>query len=212
LLRHSCAFFLAASGKQTFVLGTDRGDCHDFCHLLVQGCSSASDPLKQTPRCLRLLDCGMLIGLFSVGLLGGGFMLYALFQWIRDGGRNHNHSRYNARSRWLKGQGRIRIAFVIVGSETMPFNLNREMTQGPQENQMWNFRVTKTREGSAVEEMFDQQLPHYSVVRIFRDVLGRLPANGLGRDDVVEHWNALEPRLRAEIATPLPPDHERQES
>jgi hypothetical protein len=209
LLRHSCAFLFAASGKQTFVLGTDRGDCHDFCHLLfdVQGCSTASDPLKQTPRCLRLLDCGMIVGLFAVGLLGGGFMLYALFQWIRDGARNrtnkpqeHAHSRYNARSRWLKGQGKIRIA------SAMPFTLNPEMTQGPQEDHMWSFCVTRTREGSVVEETLDQQLPHYSVVRIFRDAIGRLPANGLGPDDVVEHWDALEPRLRAEIATLLPPD------
>jgi hypothetical protein len=27
-------FFLAASGKQTFVLGIDRSDCHDRCYLL----------------------------------------------------------------------------------------------------------------------------------------------------------------------------------
>jgi hypothetical protein len=30
------------------------------------------------------------IGLVAVGLLGGGFMLYVLFQWMRDGVRNRN--------------------------------------------------------------------------------------------------------------------------
>jgi len=30
------------------------------------------------------------IGLVAVGLLGGGFMLYVLFQWMRDEVRNRN--------------------------------------------------------------------------------------------------------------------------
>jgi hypothetical protein len=30
------------------------------------------------------------VGLVSVGLLGGGFMLYVLFQWMHDGGRNRD--------------------------------------------------------------------------------------------------------------------------
>ena len=39
---------MAASGKQTFVLGIDRGDGHDRCYVLfdVQGCSSAAGLLK----------------------------------------------------------------------------------------------------------------------------------------------------------------------
>jgi hypothetical protein len=36
-------------------------------------------------------DCAMaVIGLVAVGLLGGGFMLYVLFQWMRDEVRNRN--------------------------------------------------------------------------------------------------------------------------
>jgi hypothetical protein len=32
----------------------------------------------------------MAIALVAVGLLGDGFMLYALFQWMRDGVRRRN--------------------------------------------------------------------------------------------------------------------------
>jgi hypothetical protein len=55
-----------------------------------------------------------------------------------------------------------------------------------------------------VAETFEQPLPHDVVVRIFGEVFGRLPANGVARDDVVAHWNVLEQRLRAEIAKVLP--------
>ena len=87
----------------------------------------------------------------------------------------------------------------------MPITLNREMTQGPRDR-MWRFHVTRTREGSDVDEMIDQPLSHGAVVRIFREVMGEVPANGVGRDDVLQHWNALEPRLRAEIERLIPPD------
>ncbi|HXM94454.1 MAG TPA: hypothetical protein VOA64_09405 [Candidatus Dormibacteraeota bacterium] len=85
----------------------------------------------------------------------------------------------------------------------MPFTLNRDMTQGPQDR-MWRFHGTQTREGSDVVEMFDQPLPHDTVVRVFRDEMGAVPGIGLGRDEVVENWERLEPRLRAEIARLLP--------
>jgi hypothetical protein len=86
----------------------------------------------------------------------------------------------------------------------MPFTLNREM-HGPRD-QGWRFNVTRTREGSNVQELIEQTLPYGLVVEIFREAVGDVPANGLGYDDVVQHWDALEPRLRAEIARVLPAD------
>jgi hypothetical protein len=44
------------------------------------------------------------------------------------------------------------------------------------------------------------------VVQTFREVIGTVPANGVGHDELVEHWNVLEPRLRAEIARGFPTD------
>jgi adenosylmethionine-8-amino-7-oxononanoate aminotransferase len=86
----------------------------------------------------------------------------------------------------------------------MPFTLNREM-QGPADRE-WKFRVTRTRDGSVVEETFEQVLSRGVVVQIFRDVVGAVPAIGLERDDIDRHWNVLEPRLRAEIERELPAD------
>jgi hypothetical protein len=79
---------LAASGEQTLVLGIERGDRHDRCYLLVQGCSSASplDAEVFAPTGLAM----SVIGLVAVGLLGGGFMLYVLIQRMREGVRNRN--------------------------------------------------------------------------------------------------------------------------
>ena len=80
----------------------------------------------------------------------------------------------------------------------MAFTLNPEMTQGPQDR-MWKFSVIQTHEGSDVEDRFYQPLSHDVVVRIFREVTGAVPINGLGREEVVENWDRLEPRLLAEI-------------
>lgn len=87
----------------------------------------------------------------------------------------------------------------------MPFTLNREMTQGPQEDQMWRFRVTRTSEDSPVEELFYVPLPHELVVQIYDDEVG-LPGTGLELANVLDNWNALEPRLRGEIEQRMPPE------
>lgn len=86
----------------------------------------------------------------------------------------------------------------------MPFTLDREM-HGPR-GQGWWFIVTRTRVGSSVQELIEQTLPHELVVEIFREAVGDVPANGLAYDDVVKHWEAVEPRLRAEIEKVLPAD------
>jgi hypothetical protein len=86
----------------------------------------------------------------------------------------------------------------------MAFTLNREMTQGPGEDHMWRFHVMRTREGSDVQEMFDQPLPHESVARIFREVIGEVPATGLELKNVLENWDRLEPRLLTAIERRIP--------
>ena len=57
-----------------------------------------------------------------------------------------------------------------------------------------------------MQELIEQTLPHDLVVEIFRETVGDVPANGLAYDDVVQHWEAIEPRLRAESEKPLPAD------
>ena len=86
----------------------------------------------------------------------------------------------------------------------MPFTLDREM-HGPK-GQGWWFIVSRTREGSSVAELIEQTLPYELVVEIFREAVGAVPATGLAYDDVVQHWEAVEPRLRAEIEKVLPAD------
>jgi hypothetical protein len=87
----------------------------------------------------------------------------------------------------------------------MSIAVNREMTQGPRDGQ-WRFRVTRTREHSNVRETTDVPLSHGIVVEIYRSVMGGLPATGLERENVVENWDRLESRLRAEIERRIPPD------
>jgi hypothetical protein len=84
----------------------------------------------------------------------------------------------------------------------MPFILNPELTQGSRDR-MWSFHVTRTHEGANVDEVSNQLLSHDVVVRIFREVMGAVPATGLELDDIVER-DRLEPRLRAEIERLLP--------
>ena len=84
--------------------------------------------------------------------------------------------------------------------------LNREMTQGPQEDQMWRFGGTITHEDSNVDELFHQSLPHEVVAEIYDDVMGGLPGSGLELADVLENWDALEPDLKAEIEHRMPPE------
>ena len=87
----------------------------------------------------------------------------------------------------------------------MPFHLIREMTQGPQRDQAWRFRVMRTQEGSDVVEEFDVPLPNELVAEIYDDEVG-LPATGLELDDVLDNWDALKPRLRDEIEQRMPPE------
>jgi hypothetical protein len=86
----------------------------------------------------------------------------------------------------------------------MAIALNREMTRGP--NGVWIFRLTRTREHSNVRETMDERLSHEVVVEIYRSVMGGVPATGLSRENVMENWDHLEPRLRAEIEKRIPPD------
>jgi len=86
----------------------------------------------------------------------------------------------------------------------MPIALNREMTRGPI-NGEWIFRLTRTREHSNVRETMDEPLSHTVVVEIYRSVMGRVPATGLNRENVMENWDHLEPRLRAEIEKRISP-------
>ncbi len=65
--------------------------------------------------------------------------------------------------------------------------------------------MTRTRDGFA-PEMFYVPLTHQIVARIYNRVMGGLPATGLELDDVLDNWDTLEPRLRAEIETLLPPE------
>ena len=85
----------------------------------------------------------------------------------------------------------------------MPFTVNPEMTQGPQEDQMWRFRVTKTSEGSPVQELIYVPLPHAIVVQIYAEEIG-LPGTGLALANVLDNWFVLEPRLRHEIGQRMP--------
>jgi hypothetical protein len=87
---------------------------------------------------------------------------------------------------------------------TMPFTLNRDM-QGPK-GDLWEFLTVLTHEGSDVEDLVGVTLSYTTVAQIFHEVLGAIPANGIGHDEVAEHWDALEPRLRAAIAPLLPPE------
>jgi hypothetical protein len=85
-----------------------------------------------------------------------------------------------------------------VRESAMAITLNPEMVQGPGADGMWRFEGTQT-DDTDVIETFNQTLSHNRVVQIFEAVVGAIPATGFGREDVVEHWNALEPHLTAEI-------------
>ena len=87
----------------------------------------------------------------------------------------------------------------------MPFTLNREFTQGPQDDQMWRFHVARTREGFANETSY-VLVSHELVAQIYDDVMDGLPGSGLELDDVLQNWDALESHLRDEIEMVLPPE------
>lgn len=76
--------------------------------------------------------------------------------------------------------------------------LSPEMVQGPGPGGMWSFGGEQTDDTDMIET-FDQPLSHNRVVQIFEAVVGAIPATGLGREDVVEYWDELEPHLRPEI-------------
>jgi len=63
----------------------------------------------------------------------------------------------------------------------------------------------RAQEGSDVVEEFDIALPNELVAGIYDDEVG-LPATGLELDDVLDKWDALEPRLRDEIEYRMPPE------
>jgi hypothetical protein len=96
------------------------------------------------------------------------------------------------------------VLWLLASKETMAIALNREMTRGP--NGVWIFRLTRTREHSNVRETMDERLSHEVVVEIYRSVMGGVPATGLSRENVMENWDHLEPRLRAEIEKRIPSD------
>jgi hypothetical protein len=83
--------------------------------------------------------------------------------------------------------------------------LNRDLTQGSQDGE-WTFGVSRTRTGSSVSETIWPRLSHEVVVRIYRDAIGALPATGLELSNVLDKWDQLEPRLRAEIEGQICPD------
>ena len=90
------------------------------------------------------------------------------------------------------------------GSEgKMPIALNREMTRGPIDGE-WRFRWTRTRKHSNMRETSDEPLSHQVVVQIYQSVMGGVPATGLARENVMENWDHLEPRFRAEIEKRIP--------
>lgn len=91
----------------------------------------------------------------------------------------------------------------------MPITLIRDMTQGPV-NGMWRFYVQRTRDGSDVAEKSFQPLSHENVVRIYREVFGAEPADGVKLRDVLENWDCLEPPLRDVIEQLLSPDPARR--
>jgi hypothetical protein len=99
---------------------------------------------------------------------------------------------------------RFVVLWILASKETMAIALNREMTRGP--NGVWTFRLTRTREHSSARETMDERLSHEVVVEIYRSVMGGVPATGLSRENVMENWDHLEPRLRAEIEKRIPPD------
>jgi hypothetical protein len=81
--------------------------------------------------------------------------------------------------------------------------LNWEMTQGPADG-LWRFGGTITSDdGSDVDEIFTEPLPHEEVVRIFEAAVGALPANGVGLTEVTQHWDVLEQPITTEIARRL---------
>jgi hypothetical protein len=83
----------------------------------------------------------------------------------------------------------------------MAITLLKEFTQGPL-NGKWKFRV---RTGSNVTNLEDVPVPHPVILKIYSDVVGPAPADGLERANVMENWNTLEPHLNLEIASLMTP-------
>jgi hypothetical protein len=83
----------------------------------------------------------------------------------------------------------------------MAITLLKEFTQGPL-NGKWKFRTST---GSNVIELEDISVPHAVILKIYRHVVGPVPADGLECTNVMENWNTLEPRLNLEIASLMTP-------
>lgn len=63
----------------------------------------------------------------------------------------------------------------------------------------WYFGFTSSRQGANVGNVGQQDLPHATVLQIYRQTVGPEPATGLEAENIHAHWGALEPRLRVEI-------------
>lgn len=78
----------------------------------------------------------------------------------------------------------------------MAITLLKDFAQGSLNGQ-WKFRTST---GSNVIKLEDISVPPSVILKIYRDVVGPEPANGLELANVMENWNTLEPRLNLEIA------------
>jgi len=76
----------------------------------------------------------------------------------------------------------------------MPIELVWDLTIGPQ-NGDWTFHVKRTPPDSNVLVMVSRSLPHQTVVQIYRDEVGAVPASELTLDDVLQNRVRLELRL-----------------
>ena len=82
--------------------------------------------------------------------------------------------------------------------QDMPLTFMRDLTEGPRGG-VWYFFFVVTRQGSAVGEVRALDLSYETVLKIYRDSAGRVPATGLERQDVLDNWENVEPRLRIEL-------------
>ena len=53
------------------------------------------------------------------------------------------------------------------------------------------------------DETFTEPLPHQRLVELHTAVVGTVPSNGLGRDEVLQQWDKLEDPLTTETSRRL---------
>jgi|SRR3989442_6784420 len=83
--------------------------------------------------------------------------------------------------------------------QDMPITFMRDLTEGPRGSVWYFFFVVTPRQGSAVGEVRALDLAHETVLQIYRESAGKVPATGLERQDVLTNWENVEPRLRIEL-------------